>query len=147
MIACTAVEKKPQLYEGIDWKNHSYGFITLENGYGSIEEFKFVPDGGGRRLDVYRLVKVCFGDIDGDNLDEAIVLIQEDTSYHGSTYTSTEAIISVYTQEAQDILWLCSTYEYGEIQYISIKDRTIIAKTKNNTYQYQYKNGKLHRVK
>lgn len=75
----------------VDWCNHPFvaGICTPRDGVGELHEYEEL--GGMHDTHICRLGAVAFGDLDGDGVDEAAVVVDEESHFAkgGSSRSST----------------------------------------------------------
>lgn len=79
------VVKTPRTIRDVDWCNREYtpGWVALRDGIGEIHEYMDLA--AAHDTYIYKLADVAYGDLDGDGVEEAVVLI------HSESYTGTAA--------------------------------------------------------
>lgn len=79
----------------VDWCNREYvpGFATLRKGRAEIHEYEEL--GGLHDTDIFRLGSVAYGDLDGDGVEEAVVVLDQE-SYAAKAGQHLEARVFVF---------------------------------------------------
>lgn len=84
-VGCQDGKPAPARYRSVrevDWCNHTYiaGIATLRRGRAELHEYEEM--GGPHDTDIFRLGSVAFGDVDGDGVEDAVVVL--DHQAHGA---------------------------------------------------------------
>jgi hypothetical protein len=95
--ACGDAKKVPTSYasvRAVDWCNREYivGFASLRRGQAEIHEYATM--GGAHDTDIFLLGSVAYGDLDGDGLEEAaVVLDHQSFGANGGEHYSSQVFV------------------------------------------------------